>query len=330
MNWGLAQGMMGRGRNALAPSVLAVGPNTYLSQGDFLKMIGIAFAAHIIIFVIASMVPQEKVVNIPVRALSFKLGDGDRVSAIGMTMNAVPVAPAAPAMKASSGGETWQASPSKAAPKVPAPLRPIARPVAAKPQTVPVPVKAPKLVPVEQPVQMQRQVPAENQAPLTPPPTPVAPAAVPTAPAPTSALPSTAPLTQAAPAQPAAGSGPQQYVREAGVPVSELTKTGGGTGESPQVIRERYEQQISTWVGRHTIYPPDARGREGRAVVRMRIDRTGYVRYYAIEQSSGIAAIDAAAIDMVRRANPMPSVPDNYPSGSLIEFLIPITFRAPR
>jgi protein TonB len=119
-------------------------------------------------------------------------------------------------------------------------------------------------------------------------------------------------------------------VREAGVPVSELTKTGGGTGESPQVIRERYEQQISTWVGRHTIYPPDARGREGRAVVRMRIDRTGYVRYYAIEQSSGIAAIDAAAIDMVRRANPMPSVPDNYPSGSLIEFLIPITFRAPR
>ena len=353
MNWGLAQGMLGRGRTALAPSALAVGPNTYLSQGDFLKMMGVAFSAHMIIFIIASMVPQEKVVTIPVRALSFKLGDGDRVSAVGMTMNAAPAPVAAPAMKATSGAETWRATPNSPAPKVPAPLRPIARPAAAPhPQPAPVPVKAPKLVPVEQPVVVQRQMPAENKeaaqpVPATPAPTPAAapvpeptPApqaqqaapAAPPAPAatppvetlPPSNLPSTAALTQSS------NAGPQQYVREAGVPVAELTKTGGGTSESPQEIRERYEQQISGWVGRHKLYPPEAHGREGRVVVRMRIDRTGYVRYYAIEQSSGNAPIDAAAIDMVRRANPMPAVPENYPSGSLIEFLIPITFHAPR
>ena len=32
---------------------------------------------------------------------------------------------------------------------------------------------------------------------------------------------------------------------------------------------------------------------------------------------------------MIRRANPVPSVPENYPAGSLIEFLIPITFAHP-
>ncbi len=340
MNWGLAQGIIGRERVTLAPSALAVGPNTYLSQNDFLRMMAIAFVVHAIIFIIASMIPQEKVVNIPVRALSFRLGDGDRISAVGMTMNATPAAPAAPVMKATGARETWKASNASNA-KVPAPLRPIAR-TAPRPRPEPVPVKAPKLVPIEQPV--QRQVPAENKpvaqpAPTPPPapvpapvPTPPVEQAIPTPPAPAAetpppALPSTAPITQN---QPAVADGPQQYVRESGVPVSELTKVGGGTGESAQVIRERYEQQISGWVGRHKMYPAEAGGREGRVIVRMRIDRTGYVRYYAIEQSSGISAIDAAAIDMIRRANPMPAVPENYPSGALIEFLIPITFRAPR
>jgi protein TonB len=65
-------------------------------------------------------------------------------------------------------------------------------------------------------------------------------------------------------------------------------------------------------------------------VMRVRIDRGGAVRYAALEESSGIDILDAAAIDMIRRANPMPAAPANYPTGDLIEFLIPITFRAPK
>jgi protein TonB len=333
MSWGLTQGMVGADRATLAPSALAVGPNTYLSQNDFLRMVAIAGVVHMLIFIIVSMMPQEKVVTIPVRALSFRLGDGDRISAVGMTMNAAPVAPAAPTIKASSARETWKPS-SATPPKVPAPLRPIARPALRVPPA-PLPVKAPKLIPVASPspaavplsAPAQRQVPVEQAVPANPP-APAAPSTEPPPPA-ASALPSTAPVTQNQPATTTAD-GPQQYVRESGAAIAELTKLGGGTGESAQVIRERYEQQISGWVGRHKMYPPEAGGREGRAIVRMRIDRTGYVRYYAIEQSSGIAAIDAAAIDMIRRANPMPAVPENYPSGALIEFLIPITFRAPQ
>jgi protein TonB len=135
---------------------------------------------------------------------------------------------------------------------------------------------------------------------------------------------------------------PQQYVREVGAapanPVQAAipSATAGGTASqegtiSPEVraIRDRYEQQISAWIQQHKYYPAAASGREGRAIIRMRIDRSGYVRYYAIEQSAGVQALDTAAVDMIRRANPVPAVPANYPAGNLVEFLIPITFKAP-
>lgn len=92
-------------------------------------------------------------------------------------------------------------------------------------------------------------------------------------------------------------------------------------------IRLRYEQQISAWVAKHRYYPKQAEGRSGRAVVRVRVDKQGYVRYYKVEETSGYAVFDSAAIDMIRRANPMPAAPENYPAGNLIEFLIPITFK---
>ena len=63
-------------------------------------------------------------------------------------------------------------------------------------------------------------------------------------------------------------------------------------------------------------------------MVRVRVDRLGNVRYYGVEESAGNAATDAAAIDMVRRANPVPTVPADYPAGALIDFIIPISFKA--
>jgi protein TonB len=140
--------------------------------------------------------------------------------------------------------------------------------------------------------------------------------------------------------QPAVAPNPQQFIREVGnapaAPIGLPNGSVGGQGvvnssaDTIQQIRERYEQQISSWIQLHKYYPSAAGGRDGRVVVRMRIDRAGAVRYYAIEQSSGVAALDAAAIDMIRRANPVPAVPGDYPAGNLIEFLIPITFHAPR
>lgn len=314
MKWGLTQGLIGRQLLTLSPSVKAVGPNTYLSEKDFLKMLGVAFLLHGLAMGVAALMPGEKVTNIPVRALSFKLGDQDKIAAFGAPVAAAsaptPIAPPAPAMAASND---WRASPPPE--KQPAP----------KPK--PTPVKQPLVVPIIAPV---RTMPAQNPQPSL-------------APIPAPAQPST----------PAIASTPQQYVREVGTPnpnmlsqlpsTSPLTTAGspngaiGGQGsestmteQTEQAARARYEQQISSWVEQHKLYPSAAGGREGRVVVRMRIDRGGYVRYYALEQTSGVEALDAAALDMIRRANPMPAVPANYPAGNLVEFLIPISFKAPR
>jgi protein TonB len=289
MNWGLTQGILGRNRSTLAPSALALGPNRYLTQRDFLKMLGLAFLIHLGVFVIAAMLPNDTVTNIPVRALSFKLGDEQKVSAAAPALIASAPAPAPvarPVMQATNA-DTWQASPNKPAPELPAPLKRAPKPEAPKPTP-----KPPRVVKVMDP----------------------APAVAPT---------------------------PQQYVREVGAPspqvVANVTNPpnagiapqASADAQTTQAIRARYEQAISSWIQQHKYYPPAAGGREGRAIVRMRIDRMGNVRYYAVEQSAGLVALDDAALDMIRRANPVPAVPDSYPAGNLVEFLIPITFRAP-
>lgn len=304
--WGLSQGLLGRART-LMPSLRAVGPNTYLTQMDFLKMMGAALIVHALIFGIAAWMPHQKVTNIPVRALSFKLGGEDIIAAYGagaaVPAPAVPP-PVAPPVMAASTADSWKATPNIASPVIPEPLKPVEK--AERPEPKPVVKPAARPAP--------RPVPAESLAPI----------------------PQAAPLAQT----------PQQYVREVGAPSPQVVAaamqggvaTGaiGGRGyettmtqQTAQATRARYTQEISSWIERHKLYPAEASGREGRAVVRVRIDRAGNVRYYAIEQTSGMQVLDAAALDMIRRANPMPAAPVNYPEGNIIEFLIPISFKAP-
>lgn len=341
----LQQGMLGLAQRTLAPSLAALGPNRYLKERDFFIMLGVAFVLHLSIIIVMGLMPREKITDIPVRALSFKIGGADRIAALGMPRAAVPSDSTStetstqPAPSASSAPGSWRATP--------APLKPfMGKPATSKPAPKVVPVKPAKYVPVVPPE--QRQMPQENRvAPVAvidplptvrdAPPPPLA--KQPTAQPMPSALPDTSILTQVA--TPAIAPSPQRFVRETGAAPTAVqgaadgVKGGQGsettsTNGSPEEARARYEQQISAWIQKHKLYPADAGGKEGRVVVRMRIDRAGYVRFYALEQASGIAPLDAAAIDMVRRANPVPAVPSDYPAGNLIEFLIPITFRAPQ
>ena len=261
-------------------SIAALGPNTYLTRNDFLKMLALALLVHALAFGASALWPSDKVTNIPVRAISFKLGGASRAVA---PTPPPPTDVAAPVMQASA---TWQATPNTPAPVTPPPLQPLLNSAVAP---APKPALQPK------------------------------------------------PAAKAG-AAPAIASLPQQYVREVGSapqpqPVATAANppaTVGAGDQSPQAVRTRYTQEISSWIMRHQLYPMEAGGREGRAVVRVRIDRAGNVRYYAIEESSGSRILDAAALDMIRRANPVPVVPANYPAGNLVEFLIPITFSAPQ
>ena len=133
--------------------------------------------------------------------------------------------------------------------------------------------------------------------------------------------PLTAPKTQEQP------DAPRQFVRE-----TKTKAAGSDIGNSTATtaeIKSRYEQTISLWIAKFKVYPEEARaaGMQGNTAVRIRIDRRGNIRYSALEQSTGYPDLDRAALDMVRRANPVPAVPNDYPQGEMFEFLIPVNFQ---
>lgn len=124
---------------------------------------------------------------------------------------------------------------------------------------------------------------------------------------------------------------PKQFVRT--MPVENKDKNNGSvlgnSNDSRAEIKSRYEQTISLWIQKFKLYPESARAEEkqGSTVIRIRIDRRGNIRYSALEGSTGHEELDIAALNMLRRANPVPAVPDNYPEGELFEFLIPVKFQ---
>ncbi len=88
-------------------------------------------------------------------------------------------------------------------------------------------------------------------------------------------------------------------------------------------------QELAAWatavaiqLSRFKFYPPQARGVSGVATVRVTIDRQGNVLSSRIVKSSTSAALDAAALEMFRRASPLPAPP----AGANITFTVPITY----
>ncbi|MFZ4124696.1 MAG: energy transducer TonB family protein [Rickettsiales bacterium] len=338
----------------LLPTHHSMGKNTYLSGIDFHKMLLLALIIHALVLGFTNLMPEEKITNIPVHSLSFKIGENQRIQAFRPPVAAQPkfipeakpapvkqaIAPkpvAKPAAKPPAKLPTWKpATTEKSVVKTNAPKAEVPT-VESKPLPAPT---------ATQP--LQRQMPQENQFAAA-----QQKIAQPVPKKEESSLLDFLMLPINAitkdEKKPAIADSPQQYVRERGAaPSQEIDtlrtqarntfaksdavsavgeQTSGMSAE--QQVRANYEKVISSWIGQHKIYPASARGREGRAVLRIRIDRQGYVRYYALEESSGVAVLNSAAIDMIRRANPVPAVPENYPAGNLIEFLIPITFEAP-
>ncbi len=104
---------------------------------------------------------------------------------------------------------------------------------------------------------------------------------------------------------------------------------GAGGAASVREVVSKYERLLSGWIDRHKIYPDEAyrNNQQGQVVLRLRINRRGFVIFKGIERSSGNALLDRAVLETVTRASPMPTVPSEYPGGGQLEFLIPIQFR---
>lgn len=92
-------------------------------------------------------------------------------------------------------------------------------------------------------------------------------------------------------------------------------------------VKVSYEQQLVAWLNQHKRYPRQAKLRnlQGKASVRIAIDRRGNVKRFFIEQPSGYFVLDQALTQMVKRADPFPEMPASYP-GSGLEFIAPVRF----
>jgi periplasmic protein TonB len=92
---------------------------------------------------------------------------------------------------------------------------------------------------------------------------------------------------------------------------------------APAVVS--WQRLLIAQLERHKRYPPQARGRLGEARLAFSIDRQGRVVTSRIVQSSGSDALDAEALALVRRAQPLPPPPAGLPDNQL-SFVVPIRY----
>ena len=88
-----------------------------------------------------------------------------------------------------------------------------------------------------------------------------------------------------------------------------------------------YFSHLRAWLERHKKYPRNAkiRRQEGTMTVRFIIQSSGNLLSYAVEQGSGFALLDREALEMLRRASPLPAIPEALGRDSL-ELVLPVAF----
>ena len=95
----------------------------------------------------------------------------------------------------------------------------------------------------------------------------------------------------------------------------------------PSNALPNWQGQVLGRLEKFKQYPEDARfhHQQGVAYLRFTMNRQGQVLSASIDRSSGNAALDAEALALVRRAQPLPKPPADVP-GDRLELVAPIEF----
>lgn len=74
-------------------------------------------------------------------------------------------------------------------------------------------------------------------------------------------------------------------------------------------LTAKWAAQIVSRIERRKQYPRDARGQDGTVGLRITVGRDGGLRGVSVNRSSGVAALDRAAVSAVKRAGQFPAAP---------------------
>lgn len=94
-----------------------------------------------------------------------------------------------------------------------------------------------------------------------------------------------------------------------------------------ELARKNYYSELKTWLAKHKKYPRRARLRnqEGTARLYIVVDREGNVLESSIKESSGHRLLDKEVKAMIKRAEPLPKIPDAMRQAKL-EITVPVEF----
>jgi protein TonB len=131
----------------------------------------------------------------------------------------------------------------------------------------------------------------------------------------------------------------QQASLEAPVPTAPPTATTsdpqpagpaiGQVPDPPAAAIASWQQLLQAQLERFKRYPRRARGAHGRVTVAFTVGRNGSVVSSHIMQGSGSPILDAEALALIKRAQPLPPPPSTIASNQL-SFIVPIDFIASR
>ncbi len=229
------------------------------------------------------------------------------VAAHGLTWRALSTPNLADESDAGSPVITLELSPVAAAP-APAldepqadaqPTEAAAAPPTEPPSPAPQPIETPPDTPPPAP-----QPAADSLAPPPPPPPP-------TPPTPNEEAPKETPAVVELPPQPP--SPPPSAPSTASTNTAEVAaapqNVAGSEEEASPAVLSRWRQELIAQIERHKRFPANALGRSGVASVAFTIDRSGHLTAVHLVASSGSAALDEAALDLIRRSQPFPTPP---------------------
>jgi TonB family protein len=99
-----------------------------------------------------------------------------------------------------------------------------------------------------------------------------------------------------------------------------------GSGETARRMRASWAAELNAHLDKHKRNPKLQKFRNTKVVVNVTFDRLGHVIETSVAESSGEPAYDAAALDMLKRSDPVPQPPPLVADEGL-SFTLPVIFR---